>query len=72
MATQLKEAKSDYQAILAARAKQLVEALGYQPENGYQLVLETLKQTALESWKNGIDAGRRRAGQKAADSNKAT
>ena len=61
MATEPKKAKPDYQAKLAARAKQLVEALGIQPENGYSIILETLKETALESWKNGIEAGRRKA-----------
>jgi len=61
MATEPKKARPDYQAILAARAKQVTEALGNQPENSYQLILGTLKQTALESWKNGIEAGKRKA-----------
>ena len=61
MATEPKKVRPDYQAILAARAKQVTEALGNQPENSYQLILDTIKQTALESWKNGIEAGQRRA-----------
>lgn len=72
MATQPKRATSDYQAKLAGRAKQVVEALAYQPENAQQFVYGILKETALESWKNGIEAGRRKAQQpKAASSNQA-
>ena len=70
MATQQKASKPNYQVTLQRRAKELVEALESKPDNAYQLVLTTLKDTALESWKNGIEAGQRKAQRSKAPSSK--
>lgn len=63
MATQQKAAKPNYQATLQRRAEELHEILGNTADPAQQLVSiqECLKETALESWKNGIEAGKRRA-----------
>ena len=57
------KSKPDYQAILHRRAAELLEQLkqtdGAELEDN--LIFQCLKQTALESWRNGLEAGRRRS-----------
>ncbi len=68
MATEQEGKKPNYQVMLKERAEQLYQAMQDQPDEAEQLVLDTLKETALESWKNGIDAGKRKARQAQATS----
>ena len=70
MATQQKPAKSEYQAKLQERAEAITEEILHsldcspqEVETTETIVFESLKQTAHESWKNGIQAGRKRAQQ---------
>ena len=59
-------AKGQYDVELKNRARQIVEALEFKPENGQELVFGILKELTLQSWKNGIQAGKRKASQKTA------
>lgn len=63
MALKQKADRPDYQATLKARAAQLYNTIGQLSEDrdGVEAVYQALKLTALESWKNGIEAGRRKA-----------
>jgi len=63
MDTTAKSDKPSYQATLEERAAQVYnQCLGAPDAEARQKVLlEALKATALESWKNGLEAGRRRA-----------
>ena len=67
-----KPAKQSYPELIRARAEQLYEQAAEvgSSEKQIQLIHDALKATALESWKNGLDAGRRRA-QKPGSSTKA-
>ena len=58
-----KYAKGEYHVELKNKARQIVDALEFKPENGQELVFDILKDVALQSWKNGIQAGRRKATQ---------
>ncbi|MBI5934740.1 MAG: hypothetical protein HY867_13625 [Chloroflexi bacterium] len=63
MATNQKAGRPDYQAILKARATKLFETFCnlQDSDQATEVIYQTLKQTALESWKNGIEAGARKA-----------
>lgn len=62
-----KPAKPSYPELIRARAEKLyAEAReAGSSDKSIQLIFDALKATALESWKNGLDAGRRRAGKPA-------
>ncbi len=63
MAFKQKADRPDYQATLKSRAGKLYEEFCDLNDNNQAIdvIYQTLKQTALESWKNGIEAGRRKA-----------
>lgn len=64
-------AKPDYQATLRNRAKAVYGEASdaNDADTSIDIIYQALKEVALESWKNGIEAGRRKAS-KAADSPK--
>jgi hypothetical protein len=61
-------AKPDYQTVLKQRAQEVFEtideqvggALAQQAPDIVDYIRDILKETALESWKNGLQAGRNR------------
>ena len=63
MATIQKAARPDYQQVLKDRALKLYEdSCNFdKSDQAIEVIYQCLKQIALESWKNGIDAGRRKA-----------
>ena len=63
MATQ---SPTDFQAVLRQRAQELADQIGVQDEAAAEALYEGLRTTALESWKNGLSAGRKRAFAKSA------
>ena len=62
--------KEAYRTVIQRRATELVSKLNGLVEQKERLILieETLWQTGIESWKNGIQAGQRRQNQKNAPS----
>ena len=60
-----KPAKQSYQEIVRNRAKQLVQEIADidqgDLDKALDRVVKALWQTALESWKNGLQAGRNRS-----------
>ena len=58
-------AKQSYPELVRRRAVQLygtiMEVGGGNGEQAVERIYDALKSTALESWKNGLDAGRRRS-----------
>ena len=63
-------AKGQYHVELKNKARQIVEALEFKPENGQEFVFGILKELTLQSWNNGIQAGKRKASQKTAETTK--
>jgi hypothetical protein len=61
MTTEKKSAGEQFQAYLQQQAAQLCDNLGIKDAKALQMVHETLKAASKESWKNGLQAGRRRA-----------
>ena len=62
MENETTSAKPDYQATLKQKAADLYQVVqGSRPTDGAPAIYEALRQVALESWKNGIEAGRRKA-----------
>ena len=55
------ENKMDYNKVIEDRANQLCAELGTTDAAKVKLVYQTLKDTGLESWKNGKEAGFKRA-----------
>jgi hypothetical protein len=73
MTTNQKAERPDYQRVLKDRASKLFETVCDldNSDEGIEVIYQCLKQTALESWKNGIDAGRRKVRPNPANSAKA-
>jgi hypothetical protein len=63
MAFKQKADRPDYQSTLKSRAGKLYEEFCdlNDSNQAIEVIYQALKQTALESWKNGIEAGRRKA-----------
>jgi hypothetical protein len=63
MTTQQKPNRPNYDDVLHKRAGQLHDAIegANHAQAAMELIYQALKETALESWKNGIEAGRRKA-----------
>lgn len=63
MTSNQKSNRTDYQSALRARASKLFEEFCdlRDSDEAIEVIYQTLKQVALESWKNGIEAGRRKA-----------
>ncbi len=66
------ETRPNYHATLQKKAEQVYnEASGAnESTKSVEIIYQALKDVALESWKNGIQAGRRKASQKPAQSTK--
>lgn len=62
--------QSDYQTMLEERTDQVFKEIlqtfkrGTYGEDGFRLIRDALKQTALESWRNGIEKGKRMASER--------
>lgn len=69
------EQKSDYQAKLRERAEQVYHEVSDagigESRKSSEIIYEALRAVALESWKNGLEAGRRKSQPKAQGSHKA-
>ena len=67
MANQPQAAKSDYREVIRKRAEKLIRDIADidqgDLDRALDRVIETLRVTALESWRNGIEAGMKRARQ---------
>jgi len=63
MQTKPKRPRPDYQVTLKIRAVELYDKASEMSDRdqSVDLVYQVLKQTALDSWKNGIEAVRRKA-----------
>jgi len=67
--------KPNYQALLRERAKEVYKRASVfnadEAELAIDVIAEALKEVALESWKNGIEAGRRKASKSAGSTKQA-
>jgi len=61
MSTETNQVREKYDVTLQRRASELCESLGITDVKQIALVHTTLSETAKESWKNGLQAGRMRA-----------
>ena len=57
MTTETKEVREKYDVTIQRRATELCESLGITDVKQIALIHTTLKETGLESWKNGTQAG---------------
>ena len=57
MTTETKEVREKYDVTIQRRATELCDTLGITDVKQIALIHTTLKETGLESWKNGIQAG---------------
>ena len=57
MTTETKEVREKYDVTIQRRASKLCDSLGVTDVDQVKLIHTTLKETALESWKNGTQAG---------------
>lgn len=61
MTSETKPVKESYDVTIQRRASELCNQIGITDAKQIALVHSTLKETGLESWKNGLQAARNRA-----------